>query len=148
LPKCQRDEGKSFNVTSAMQLIELVREFEACTLPPAAWTHAAHLSVAFWYLHSFPRDEATRLIRSGIKRYNNAQRKSLAYHETITLAWIEVLARFLDEQDHDTPLANLLDRLLDRCCDKNYLLQFYSRERLFSDAARIHWLPPDVMEFC
>jgi hypothetical protein len=129
-----------------MQLSELVREFEACTLPAAAWTHAAHLSVAFWYLHNHPRDDATRLIRSGIQRYNTAQRKGLAYHETITLAWIEVISRFLDDQDHRQPPTELLDALLARCGDKNYLLRFYSREQLFSDTARNSWLPPDVQE--
>jgi hypothetical protein len=90
---------------------------------------------------------ATQLIRSGIQRYNAIQNKGLAYHETITLAWIEVISRFLDEQNDGQPLADLLDNMLERCCDKNYLLRFYSRERLFSDAARADWLPPDLAEF-
>jgi hypothetical protein len=131
-----------------LALIELVRAFEDCTLPSAAWTHAAHLSVAFWYLLSWPHDEATRRIRCGIQRYNATHNKGLAYHETITLAWIKVIERFLDEHDRRLPAADLLDRLLDRCSDKNYLLRFYSRERLLSAEARAVWLPPDVAELC
>lgn len=130
--------------TTELPIDELIRQFEDCTLPSSAWTHAAHLSVALWSLHRHPRDEATRRIRAGIQRYNAANDKGPAYHESITLAWIEVLSRFLAEHDRDTPLADLQRELLERCGDKNYLLRFYSRERLFSETAREQWLPPDL----
>jgi hypothetical protein len=127
-----------------MPIDELVRQFEACTLPSGAWTHAAHLSVALWYLRGHSRDEATRLIRAGIQRYNAANNNGLAYHETITLAWIEILSAFLSEHDRNTSLIDLQRELLARCGDKNHLLRFYSSERLFSETARQQWLPPDV----
>ncbi len=127
-----------------MPIDELVRQFQACTLPSSAWTYMAHLSVALWFLRHHPRDEATRLIRAGIQRSNAANDKGLAYHETITLAWIEVISRLLTEFDRETPFADLQSELLARCGDKNYLLRFYSRERLYSETARRQWLPPDV----
>lgn len=128
---------------SELPIAELVRQFEACTLPPQAWTHAAHLSVALWYLHRLPRDEATRRIRSGIQRFNAANGKEQAYHETITLAWIEVIVGFLAARTAATPLAKLQRELLEHCGDKDFLLRFYARERLFSETARGKWLPPD-----
>jgi hypothetical protein len=126
-----------------MLIDELVRQFEACTLPLESWTHAAHLSVALWYLRQHPRGETARRIRSGIQRYNAANDKRLATHETITLAWIVVITIFLTEQPRETPFAELQRELLERCGDKDYLLRFYSRERLFSETARREWLPPD-----
>ncbi len=41
------------------------------------------------------------------------------------------------------PLPVLAGELLDECGDRDYLLRFYSRERLFSDEARGRWVPPD-----
>ena len=39
-------------------------------------------------------------------------------------------------RDLDVPVSVLAGELLGQCGDKNYLLRFYSRERLFSDEAR------------
>lgn len=115
---------------------ELVRAFEACTLPFSEWTHEAHLRVARWYLGHHPREEATRLIREGIQRYNASQgveqTETGGYHETITLAYIALIA----QAPPDVDLG-----------DKEILLQFYQRETLMSWAARTGWVEPDKRPF-
>src|ERR1041384_547432 len=77
----------------------LVCEFEACTLARERWTHEAHLTVGLWYLMQHEEAEATRLIRAGIKRYNQAcgiaQTETSGYHETITLFYVRVIRRYL-----------------------------------------------------
>ena len=55
--------------------------------------------MALWYLRRHNRDEATRLIRDGIQRYNERQGNLTGYHETITLAWVAVIERFLAVRD-------------------------------------------------
>jgi hypothetical protein len=138
---------ESSNDARPAALVEFVQAFETCSLPFSRWTHAAHLTVALWYLTQHPRDEATRLIRCGIQRYNAANGRQKAYHETITLAWIEVISRFLVEQGEIRPMDELVERLIGTCGDADYLLRFYSRERLLSDAARAGWIRPDLAEF-
>src|SRR5262245_20575844 len=110
-----------------------VRSFEDCSLPRSEWTHQAHLVMALWYLQRHPKDEATRRIRSGIQRYNRIQGNFTGYHETITLAWIAVIARFLDIGNRSQPIADLASQLLEMCGHKHYLLRFYSRDVLLSD---------------
>jgi hypothetical protein len=44
----------------------------------------------------------------------------------------------------DVPVSVLAAELLRQCGDKDYLLRFYSKERLFSDEARACWVPPDL----
>ncbi len=132
---------------SELTYARLMHAFERRTLPAAAWTHAAHLAVALWYLRENPRDRATELIRTGIQRHNATNGKGLAYHETITLAWIEIIARFLADSDRDATISELLGKLLERCGDKDHLLRYYSPALLFSDAARAAWTPPDVADF-
>jgi hypothetical protein len=125
-----------------------VRAFEDGSLSKSEWTHFRHLVMALWYLRHYGRDEATRLIREGIQRCNERQGNFTGYHETITLAWVAVIERFLGMRDLDVPVSALAGELLGQCGDKDYLLRFYSRERLFSDEARARWIPPDRCEIC
>jgi hypothetical protein len=121
-----------------------MQAFEVGSLSKSEWTHSRHLVMALWYLRHHNRDEATSLIRDGIQRFNERQGNLTGYHETITLAWVAVIERFLGVRDLDVPLSVLAGELLRQCGDKNYLLRFYSKERLFSDEARHRWVPPDL----
>ncbi len=118
--------------------------FENGSLSKSEWTHSRHLVMALWYLRRHERDEATRLIREGIQRYNECQGNLTGYHETITLAWVEVVQRFLAVNDPDLPVSVLAGELLGQCGDKDYLLRFYSKDRLFTEEARHRWVPPDL----
>ena len=44
------------------------------------------------------------------------------------------------------PVSVLVEELLQQCADKDYLLRFYSRERLFCNEARAFWVSPDRCE--
>jgi hypothetical protein len=126
------------------EIARLVLAFEACTLPAEQWTHTAHLIVALWYLRQHPRAEATALIRAGITCYNRAQ-GSKGYHETMTLAWIAVVARFLADHDRcGQSLADLAVALGQECGDRHHLLRFYSRDVLHSPESHRAWVPPDL----
>jgi hypothetical protein len=133
--------------TSA-EVLRLVREFEACTLPRGEWTHHAHLVVALWYLMRYEKAKATRLIRGGIRRYNESngvkQTKTGGYHETITLFYIRIIGKFLSNASPDCTLLMLVNSLINVCGDKNLPLEYYSRERLMSWEARTRWLEPDL----
>jgi hypothetical protein len=118
--------------------------FENGSLSKTEWTHFRHLVMALWYLRRHERDEATSLIRDGIQRYNQCQGNLTGYHETITLAWVAVIEEFLSGIDLNVSLSVLAGELLSQCGDKNYLLRFYSEERLFSDEARQRWVAPDL----
>ena len=133
--------------TSA-DVLRLVRKFEACTLPRSEWTHHAHLVVALWYLLRHDEAQATRLIRSGIRRYNEAggikQTTTNGYHETITLFYIRIICHFLSSASPDCTLMMLVNSLINVGGDKRLPLEYYSRERLMSWEARTGWLEPDL----
>lgn len=122
----------------------LVLAFEDGSLPKANWTHQAHLAAALWYLRRHPREDATRRIRDGIKAYNARHGNAAGDHETITLAWVAVVARFLAEHDHGQPIPALMAALLDTCGGRDQLLRYDSEEVLMSDQARRTWVPPDL----
>jgi hypothetical protein len=75
---------------------ELVRQFEARTLPFAQWTHRAHVRVAFSYLRAHSFDEALLRMRTGVKAYNAANKvpesPTSGYNETTTHAFLHLIA--------------------------------------------------------
>ena len=132
---------------AAADIAALVAAFNDTTLPRASWTHAAHLTVALWYLLRHDAEEATALIRAGILSYNAAHGIATTptggYHETLTLFWIGCVRAYLAAHTCDTPLVALANGLCARY-DKNTPLKHYTRERLFSPEARAGWVAPDL----
>jgi len=127
----------------------LISEFEARTLPREKWTHHAHLTMALVYLKHYPVSEATERTRSGIQRFNEAHgvkmTKDHGYHETITLFYIWAVGKYLQSANSNCSLVELANGLIDsRYAEKNFPLEFYSRERLMSWEARVGWLEPDL----
>ena len=126
------------------EIESFIQAFGDCSLPKPEWTHTRHLVMALWYLRRHHRDAAISLIRDGIQRYNKSQGNFTGYHETITLAWAAVIEQWLSMTDRTLPDSVLAEELLRECGDKNYLLRFYTKERLLSDEARSRWVEPDL----
>jgi hypothetical protein len=139
-----------FACQSAAQLNAFVADFIAGTLPKVSWTHRAHLVVGLWHVANYSPTEAGNRLRERIRAYNvavgGANTDSQGYHETITQFYVASLARWLAEQpDSATELPTVARRLLQsRLADRDYPLEFYSRERLFSGTARREYQPPDL----
>lgn len=133
---------------TAEEIETLVREFDSCALARERWTHAAHLTVALWYLLHHDFDDAVPLVRDRIKRYNLAHgvrpTREGGYHETLTLFWLRVVRRFLDANYKEACSLLTLANELVESADRNLPLEYYSRERLFSWEARAAWAEPDL----
>lgn len=128
---------------------DLAARFSACELPKVEWTHHAHLAVGAWHVDRYGRDEALARLRTGIRRLNDSHQTlntaTSGYHETITRAYVELLAQFLESCPPTEPLnARVLRLLGSPLADPKVLLRFYSPDRLMSVAARAAWLEPDV----
>jgi hypothetical protein len=124
---------------------QLVREFEGCTLPLHAFKHREHLTVALFYLTRMPVAAAAHQFRLAIRRFI-AHYDKTGYNETITMFWINVIARFLMNSEIDRSLPDLLDELLDDYADSGLIYNYYSKELLKSDEAKSAWVAPDVKE--
>lgn len=126
---------------------EFLDLFLTCKLPASEWTHEAHIRLAWLMLSSKPYPDALSSIRDGIGAYNDkVLKKTLAYHETITVAFTRLIARGRKQltESHsfsDFKLAHplLFDRTL------TALLRHYRRETLFSSEARAGFVSPDLL---
>jgi hypothetical protein len=133
--------------TSDSEIDRIGRGLLDRSLPKAEWTHAAHFAAAFWLLRR-PDMHALRVMPGLIRAYNEAtgvsNTNTSGYHETITLgslraarAWLAVRA--------DRALHKALDELLaSEYGSSDWLLRFWSKPLLFSVAARMTWVEPDL----
>jgi hypothetical protein len=123
------------------------RSVEARTLPKCEWTHAAHFAAAMWVL-THANLVAERDMPTVIRRYNEAtgtrNTDTTGYHETITLASIRVARSFLSDRTDAGRAEALRELLASPFGRSDWLLAYYSRERLFSVEARRRWLEPDL----
>jgi len=120
---------------------EFVEAFETCRLPNDQFHHRDHLRLAWIYLGRYGASAAAVRIAESIRRYASQHGASAKYHETVTIAWLHLVA----ESARRCP-GSSFDQLLQaspELVDKNTLHQYYSPELLASETARIHFVPPD-----
>jgi hypothetical protein len=133
---------------SEEEVPRLAEAFATVALPKAEWTHRAHLLVALWYATGLPADQALDAVRQGIQRLNAAHgvvtTQTGGYHETITRAYMRLIARFVREQQGEPSWAARAERLMARHGERDHLLRHYTRERLYSAEARFGWVEPDL----
>lgn len=132
-----------------LEVDDLAARFAARAIPHPEWTHAAHLAVGTWHVRRYGPEEALARLRVGIRALNDAHgtpnSSTSGYHETVTRAYVRLLAEFLAHCPVDLPVADCVTRVLaGPLAAKDVLLTFYSRERLMSVTARAAWVEPDL----
>ena len=132
---------------NASEVLDLVKSFEDATVKHDDWKHAEHLVVALYYLTRHDLDTAYEKMRGGIlnllvKGFGVDLTKEMPYHETITLFWMRTVAEF-NASKNGTSLLDKANEVAYKW-DKDYPLNFYTRERLFSDEARARFVEPDI----
>jgi hypothetical protein len=135
---------------SARAQEELAARFRAGTIAHADWTHAAHMRVAAWHVDRFGPTEALARLRLGIRRLNDhhgtPNSPTRGYHETITVAYVHLIAHFLASSPVGTTLAARTALLLAGPLGaKDVLLRHWSQPLLMSPGARANWVAPDLL---
>ena len=135
--------------SSEAEIIHIGEGLFACTLPRTEWTHAAHFAATLWLMRYHPELDATATIPGLIRAYNESVGRvnddNGGYHETITLASLRAGRGVLDANPPDMPVWRIVNALMaSNFANPNWLLEYWSRERLMSVQARRTWLEPDL----
>ena len=109
------------------------------SLPQSEWTHAGHVAAAHALIRSHGHARALELLRTSIPRLNDAHgvpnSDDDGYHETLTVFFAAAVAdaasRGLSAGETATAVPSAAP------------LVWWTRETLFSPAARHAWVPPD-----
>lgn len=133
------------------EILAVVRKFEDGTISRDDWKHREHLTVAFYYIkNSSSLTEATDKMRSGIfnllKSFGIDLKKEMPYHETLTHFWMQAVSDSAKTQNGYS-IVEAANLIVEKLGDKDLPLKYYSRELLFSDAARKDFIEPNLKEF-
>jgi hypothetical protein len=130
------------------EVAAFIARFEACQLTKQQWTHQAHLTAGFWYVSQLGATEALQVIRGNIRRHNEsvgtANTDTGGYHESITRLYLMAIDGHIRAHQGQSFEASLQALLESDLGNSTWPLTYYSRERLFSVAARRGWLEPDL----
>jgi hypothetical protein len=118
------------------------------TLPKAKWTHAGHFAAVLWLLHCRPEIDVSREMPGFIRAYNEAtggaNTDTSGYHETITQASIRAARAFLSGAPAQPLFVTCNALMCSQLGETEWLLEYWTRPRLFSVEARRAWLEPDI----
>jgi hypothetical protein len=118
--------------------------FEDGSLPAAEWTHHAHIAMATVYLNRYG-DSVLPHTRAAIRNYLRARGRPIgAYHETLTIFWLAVVAEAIQQQGS----VSLHDAVQRSCVSfgaQSKLHELYYGFDVFnSPEAHARWIPPDL----
>ena len=121
----------------------------ARTLPKAEWTHGAHFAAALWLMRYRPDITPVRdmpgLIRTYTESVGGVNDDTSGYHETITQASLRAARGVFDAYAADMPVWRIANALMKtQFANPNWLLEYWSRDRLMSVEVRRAWLEPDL----
>lgn len=138
--------GRQFS--NDAEIARVGRKFLDRSLPKLEWTHAAHFAVTLWLMRHRPDMnlgiEMPGLIRAFNEATGTPNTDTSGYHETITQASLAAARHRLDATPGGSLHAILEGLLNSSLGNSGWLLEHWSRERLFSVEARRRWLAPDL----
>jgi hypothetical protein len=121
----------------------------ARSLKKEEWTHAAHFAAALWLMRYrtdlVPSQAMPGLIRAFNEAVGGVNSDTAGYHETITQASLRAAKGIFDSFPADVPVFRIANALMKtNFANPNWLLEYWTRDRLMSVDARRAWLEPDL----
>lgn len=137
--------GRFMRYQTENEILTVVHSFENGTISREKWRHAEHLTVALYYLSNHDYETALEKMRGGIfnllRAFGVDLNKEMPYHETLTVFWVQTVNDFRKTKNAHS-IVELSNEIVERF-DKDYPLEFYSPELLFSERARIEFVEHD-----
>jgi hypothetical protein len=134
--------------TSDDEIAAIGSGFLALTLPKAVWTHSAHFAATLWLMAHRPELDLPAQMPQFIRAYNAAtggvNSDTEGYHETITQASLRATRSFLAGFSGQNLFTTCNALMASPLGEPNWLLRYWSRERLSSVQARKSWVDPDL----
>jgi len=128
-----------------MEQQELLDSFVDTTLPADQFHHQQHVQVAWLFVRKFGMPEALGEFSAAIRRFADAKGATGLYHETITWAFLLLIAERQARSEARTWeefAAAHPDLLIWR---PSILERYYSKQLLATELARRTFLMPDLI---
>jgi hypothetical protein len=124
---------------------ELLDGFVTATLPADQFHHGQHVRVAWLFVRAHGMPAALAEFTGAIKRFAEAKGAHGLYHETITWAFLLIIAERLARRPATTWDEFAADNADLLSWQPSILDRYYSKELLGSALARATFLMPDLL---
>ena len=108
--------------------------------------HREHVHLTWLAVRRHGRDAAISLICAGLRRITHDAGVPQKYHETLTRAWVEVVAAHAGSMGQEGDFDAFVRRY-PRLLDKRLISHHYTSDTLGSATARREWVAPDLSPF-
>jgi hypothetical protein len=137
------NEDQIIRFQSDAEIESLAQRFETCELQPDEFPHGAHVALSVRAFMRLPQDEAVRRIHEGLRRFvRNYNLK--VYNETITLFWIRLIRRFVEDCGAGASVKDAANEAIICFGNPRIIFDYYTKELLLSEEARTGWVEPDL----
>ena len=137
------NEDQNHLYNSDAEIESLVARFESFHLRPDELNHQAHVAITAWYYLKLPEPEAIERIYDGLQRFIRHYDIKV-YNETITLFWMKRIRSFIAASDITRPAFEIVNDAVKALGNSQMIFDYYTKEQLESDDARIEWAEPDL----
>lgn len=120
-----------------------VAAVENTTLPAASFDHRGHVRLAWLYLCAEPFPQATTRMSQSIRRFATHAGAADKFHETVTVAWMHLVAAAIEA----SPAGTTFDALVTShpvLIDAGALARHYSPARLQAPESKTSFVSPDL----
>jgi len=118
--------------------------FEAGQVSPSDFHHREHLKLVYVYLCNGDVHTANKEMRVSLRKFlKDNDVPPGKFHETLTMSWVQAVKHFMVKAGAPACFDEFI-AVDERLLDVNIMLTHYERETLFSDQARLEFVPPDV----
>lgn len=124
---------------------ELLNGFLSTELPVDQFHHEQHVRVAWMFVRTHGMPAALGEFAGAIKRFAQAKNAHGLYHETITWAFLLIIAERAARKPADTWDAFAADNTDLLSWKPSVLERYYSKELLTSALARKTFVMPDLL---
>lgn len=139
------------SIMNKTEISHIYEGFKDGSLPEEEWTHKAHLITALSLLIDFGLVKTEAIMPDMIREYNTSRgginSATEGYHHTITIFYLRLIEKFRTENSK-YQIESLAEKLLkSEIANPYFTLNFYSKEHLFTPAARLGFVPPDIQGY-
>jgi hypothetical protein len=126
---------------------DFLQQFANCQLPPAFFSHEAHLRFAWLHLEQYEPEEAIRRVANQIISYVTALGAGDKFNRTLTVAAVRVVHHFRQRSLSHQFLEFLEEFPQLKNNFKGLLASHYAVDIYQSDLAKKTYLEPDLLPF-
>jgi hypothetical protein len=134
---------KHFELTD----IEFERQFSACSLDPAIFSHEAHIRLAWIHIKKYGIDRAIENVTAHLQNFVASLGATDKYNKTVTISAVRAVYHFVLKSRTNTFQSFISENPRLKNNFRELLAHHYSTDIFKSEKAKQEYLEPELLPF-